>query len=195
MTRLLWGDRRRRALVLAAGVVAAGTLMFGQAEVDSAGVSGAAAVMPADRATRRATPPTGRRAPQPIDGAARGPLHGAVPGARWGTDQPARDAFAAHPWTPQTVAVAPSAPLTAPAPAAAAAQPPPLPFTYIGMLSEGGQRQVWYLGEGDRLHVVGVGDVIDGSYRVEGQRGNELHLRYLPMDRPQVLQLGTGETP
>src|SRR5690606_23757372 len=89
------------------------------------------------------------------------------------------DLFAPHSWyvaTPaQPVVVRPGAAPVAPQPVA-----PPLPFSFIGKLDDSQRLQIFLL-NGERLHVVTVGDVIDGTYRVERIDPQQLTLTYLPM--------------
>jgi hypothetical protein len=66
---------------------------------------------------------------------------------------------------------------------------PPLPFTYMGMLKEGGSTVVFVV-NGERLHSVRVGDVIDGSYRVEAVGSEGVTFVYLPMNEKQTLRIG-----
>jgi hypothetical protein len=67
---------------------------------------------------------------------------------------------------------------------------PPLPFTYMGMLKEGGGSTVVFVVRGERLHSVRVGDVIDGTYRVEAVGSEEVTFVYLPMNEKQTLKIG-----
>lgn len=103
-----------------------------------------------------------------------------------------RDAFAAKSWF-----VAPPPPPPAPPPAPPPPPPPPqappLPFKYIGMLEESAERTVWYLVQGERLIVAAAGDVIDGSYRVEGSQAGQLQFTYLPLDQRQTLAIGVSQ--
>lgn len=66
---------------------------------------------------------------------------------------------------------------------------PPLPFTYMGVLKEGGSTVVFVV-SGERLHSVRVGDVIDGTYRVEAIGSEEVTFVYLPMNEKQTLRIG-----
>lgn len=66
---------------------------------------------------------------------------------------------------------------------------PPLPFTYMGVLKEGGNTVVFVV-SGERLHSVRVGDVIDGTYRVEAVNAEEVTFVYLPMNEKQTLRIG-----
>jgi hypothetical protein len=89
----------------------------------------------------------------------------------------------APPAAPEPLAVSPP-----PAPTA-----PPLPFSYMGrLLEEPSQRPVYFLVEGDRLHTVAQGDVINGTYRLEGVEAGRLAITYMPLNVRQFLPLGSG---
>jgi hypothetical protein len=67
---------------------------------------------------------------------------------------------------------------------------PPLPFTYMGMLRESSDSTVVFVVRGDRLHSVRVGDVIDGTYRVEDVGADQVTFVYLPLNQKQTLKTG-----
>lgn len=104
---------------------------------------------------------------------------------------PRTNLFASHSWR-----VIPSMPVvsqTAKAVAAAtvvAPTAPPLPFQFIGKLDDAIQLKVFLL-RGEQLHTVMVGDVIDGTYRVDGIAGNQMTLVYLPLNVSQSLSVGS----
>jgi hypothetical protein len=66
---------------------------------------------------------------------------------------------------------------------------PPLPFTYLGRYDDS-VNAVIYLVRGDRVLLVHAGDVIEGTYRVEGIVGTKLDLTYLPLKIRQSLDIG-----
>jgi hypothetical protein len=66
---------------------------------------------------------------------------------------------------------------------------PPLPFTYLGRYDDS-VKAVIYLVRGDRVLLVHEGDVIEGTYRVEGIVGTTLSLTYLPLKIRQSLDIG-----
>lgn len=66
---------------------------------------------------------------------------------------------------------------------------PPLPFAYLGSYA-GAAAPVLILAKGDRVYTVAPGDVIDGTYRVDGLSGGFVELTYLPLNVKQTL--GTG---
>ena len=85
---------------------------------------------------------------------------------------------------PPPVAALPPAP--PPAPVA-----PPLPFTYLGQYQDK-DKPVIFLVRGDRILTVKPGDVIDGTYRVDGMVGASLGLTYLPLNIKQILNIGAA---
>lgn len=95
------------------------------------------------------------------------------------------DLFASTSWY-----VPPPPPPPRPAPPPPPPSAPPLPFTYLGQLREAPGQDVVFLVKGDRLYTVTAGDVIDGTYRVDGISAGRLKLTYLPLDIPQFLALG-----
>jgi hypothetical protein len=66
---------------------------------------------------------------------------------------------------------------------------PPLPFTYLGRYVEAG-KPIYFLVKGERVLTVKVGDIIEGSYRVDGVVGSTLGLTYLPLNIKQGLDTG-----
>ncbi|MBI4293734.1 MAG: hypothetical protein HY661_19835 [Betaproteobacteria bacterium] len=68
---------------------------------------------------------------------------------------------------------------------------PPLPFTYLGRY-EDSAKPVIFLVRGDRILLVSAGDVIEGTYRVEGIAGSALALTYLPLNIRQTLDIGNA---
>lgn len=80
----------------------------------------------------------------------------------------------------------PPKPVAPPPPAA-----PPLPFTYLGRY-EDAAKAVIFLVRGERILLVTAGEVIEGTYRVEGIVGAALGLTYLPLNIRQTLNVGTA---
>lgn len=78
----------------------------------------------------------------------------------------------------------PPMPLPPPAPTA-----PPLPFTYLGKYQDSAV-PVIFLVRGDRILTVRTGDVIEGTYRVDGIVGATLGLTYLPLNIKQKIDIG-----
>ena len=103
---------------------------------------------------------------------------------------PQRDAFSARAWQPAP-----------PPPPPARAEPPPpppppaapaLPFTFMGKFEIPGDKTVYYLVEGDRLHTVTEGETIDGTYRIEAVNESRMDILYLPLSIVQTLALGAA---
>jgi hypothetical protein len=87
----------------------------------------------------------------------------------------------------RVAAAAVPTPLPAPAPVPEPSLPA-LPFRVLGSFEQDGRIAV-FLQQNERTHVVRAGDIIDDQYRVESV-GEEIALRYLPLDRLQTLALG-----
>jgi len=81
-------------------------------------------------------------------------------------------------------------PVTPPPPPVASA--PLLPFSYLGRYGDGDTKTV-ILVKGEKVYPVKVGDVIDGTYRVEKIALGTVSLTYLPLNVLQ--QMRTGELP
>lgn len=102
---------------------------------------------------------------------------------------PRRDAFSARAWQPAP-----------PPPSPARAEPPPpppptapaLPFTFMGKFENPGDKTVYYLVEGDKLHTVTEGETINGTYRIEAVKENSMDFLYLPLATTQTLALGAA---
>jgi hypothetical protein len=109
--------------------------------------------------------------------------------------RPEQDAFAAHSWQPpppppppvKKQVVAPEPPPEPPPTA------PPLPFTYLGAFETAGAKQVFYLVEGDKVHAVTQGEVLNEIYQIETVTAEEMVLVYLPLKLKQTLALGGGK--
>lgn len=78
--------------------------------------------------------------------------------------------------------------------------PPPLaaaavaPFRFAGMLEQGNQAPAAFLAQGEVLHVVTPGDVIDGAYRVESLSPSQVVLTNLSTHQRLTLRVD-GEQP
>src|SRR5262245_41630275 len=103
--------------------------------------------------------------------------------------RPEGDAFAAHSWQPpppmKKQVVAPEPAPEPPPPAA-----PPLPFTFLGAFETEGAKQVFYLVEGDKVHAVTEGEIVNETYQIETVTPEEMVLVYLPLKIKQTLALG-----
>ncbi len=58
----------------------------------------------------------------------------------------------------------------------------------MGSMQESPQRTVWYLTEGEQLHVIAAGETI-GAWRVDGLRGGQLELTYVPLQQRRALAI------
>lgn len=65
---------------------------------------------------------------------------------------------------------------------------PPLPFVFMGRYVERGVTHV-FLEQGEQMHMVKVGDIIDHMYRVE-RIDSAIRLMYLPTKEMQSLEIG-----
>jgi hypothetical protein len=66
---------------------------------------------------------------------------------------------------------------------------PPLPFTFLGLYQDSATHVI-FLVRGDRILAVRAGEVIEGTYRVEGIVGTTLAITYLPLNIRQTLTVG-----
>ena len=100
--------------------------------------------------------------------------------------------FAARSWyvappPPPPVVDAPPAP--PPKPTA-----PPLPFKLIGSYTSDGEKTVFFLSAGDKVHDVHIGDTVDNAYSIDSYNNGQLVLTYKPLNQQQQLQLtGAGQ--
>jgi hypothetical protein len=107
--------------------------------------------------------------------------------------RPEGDAFAAHSWQPpppppRPKLIAPEPELADPPPPPPAA--PPLPFTFLGAFEATGGKRVLYLVEGDKVHAVSEGEIVNELYQVEAVGADEMVFMYLPLKLKQTLSLG-----
>ena len=98
----------------------------------------------------------------------------------------AGNAFESKSWYVPPPPPPPAQPLPPPPPSA-----PPLPFTYLGRYQDAA-KPVIFLVRGDRVLLVSAGDVIEGTYRVDGIAGRSLGLTYLPLNIRQTLDIGNA---
>lgn len=68
---------------------------------------------------------------------------------------------------------------------------PALPFQFMGRYEEGGKSIVFLL-QADQSWVVREGDTFAETYKVEQIASNVIHLRYLPLNEVQVLDIGVA---
>ena len=62
---------------------------------------------------------------------------------------------------------------------------------FMGRIDDSARPKV-FLQWGERVFAVGVGDVIEGRYRVERIDANQVTLMYLPLNLPQTLSFGSS---
>ena len=96
------------------------------------------------------------------------------------------NAFESKSWYVPPPPPPPPKPLPPPPPTA-----PPLPFTYLGRYQDLA-KPVIFLVRGDRILLVSAGDIIEGTYRVDGIVGTALGLTYLPLNIKQTLDMGNA---
>lgn len=65
---------------------------------------------------------------------------------------------------------------------------PPLPFVFLGRYAEGDVVRV-FLGDGEQIYMVKVGDVIEQKYRVD-KIDSVVKMTYLPLNETQILAIG-----
>ncbi len=99
------------------------------------------------------------------------------------------DIFRAHSWY---VPPPPPPPTPPPAPAAPAVVPrsnvaPPPPFVVIGRMDDGSNLPKVFINQRESLQVVGVGDVIDATYRIDTITSSAMSLTYLPTQQSVTL--------
>jgi hypothetical protein len=131
--------------------------------------SGVVAAAKPERGARRSEAATG------TETLALGALKRQIP-----EDKP-EDVFGAKSWY-----VPPPPPKALPPPPPA---PPPMPFTYMGRMVEGSTTTV-FLTRQDRSYVIKVGDVVDGTYRVDAIDMGGVTFTYLPLNMQQTLAMG-----
>lgn len=61
-------------------------------------------------------------------------------------------------------------------------------FTYLGRMMRDDQVYV-FLGRGDDVEVVAIGDAVDGSWRIESVSDTDVKLRYLPLNELRQLAM------
>ena len=111
------------------------------------------------------------------------------PAASARAEWPALDAQARAAWGEAApVAAAPAPPPAVAAPANEPPPPPsapPFPYQLVGRLTDGASRAV--LNNAQRSAVVGVGEVVDGQWRVESVEPAGMRLTYLPLGLSQFV--------
>jgi hypothetical protein len=136
--------------------------------------------------------PTPAGGSEPVPGTtAAAPSTAAPPAGRFRlTADGAGDAFRTAAWTPPPPP--PPPPVAPPPPSPPTA--PPLPFSFVGLLEQKSGKPTAFLAKGEALVVAGVGDVIDGTYRVESLSPTGVVVTYLPLSQRQTVG-PSGGTP
>lgn len=100
------------------------------------------------------------------------------------------DLFAGHSWYTAPPAPAPRERIE---PVVSEPTAPPLPYSYMGTLAQDGADTLYFLVKGDRVYDVKVGDVLDGTYRIDSVSNGQLIFTYLPLNTSQGLRLGESK--
>ena len=109
-------------------------------------------------------------------------------GKRASKDHKTVDFFKGKSWyvaQPKPKPVPPTPPPPPPPPTA-----PPLPYAFMGSYLGKDGRITIYLTRGDQVFSVSPGDVLEGTYRVEGISSGQLGLIYLPLNIQQTISIG-----
>lgn len=69
---------------------------------------------------------------------------------------------------------------------------PSIPFAFIGKTLGEGKWDV-HLAQGDRIHTVHAGDVIDGVWRVDTVAPPMMTITYLPLNQVQTMNIGASQ--
>jgi len=109
-------------------------------------------------------------------------------GKRGQSEHKAVDIFKGKSWyvaPPKPKYVPPPPPPPPPPPTA-----PPLPYAYMGSYQGKDGRMIIFLTRGDQVYSVSPGDVLEGTYRVEGIASGQVVLIYLPLNIQQSISIG-----
>lgn len=98
-----------------------------------------------------------------------------------------QDIFGFQTWQPPP----PPPPKLAPAPPPPPPVPPPNPYRFAGRFLQDGQTQV-FLTRGEYPVPIKVGDVLDGSYRIDAISGASIALTYVPLNYKEIIPIPTG---
>lgn len=97
-------------------------------------------------------------------------------------DQSTDDLFKTHGW----YVPPPPKPVTAPAPPPKPVAPP-VPFTYLGKIEDTPQGTLVILSGSNKVYTVAVGEMLDKTWRVDGEDAGSVRFTYLPLGLPQAL--------
>lgn len=173
--------KRRHAILSLALVASAALVLFGDKEPAAEVVESVERTAPAAAATRPAT--VAVATPQDSGPAImrlvpREELIGAA-----GADE--GDAFHTHSWNPPP----PEPPSASPPPQPVA---PSVPFVLIGKTLDNGKWQI-HLSQGDRIHSVRPGDVIDSVWRIDTVAPPVMNITYLPLGQSSTMNIGADQ--
>ena len=127
----------------------------------------------------------GESAARPRDGAASRSPTPFVFRERAPVGEPQGAPFDSHEWRPSSPG---TAAVVAPPPPPVA---PPMPYQFSGALVSEGQLQI-FLAKGDSIISVGLGETIEGGYRVDAIDERQITLTYLPLEQKQVIPVSTS---
>jgi len=164
-------------LAALAGLVAFVVIDFARDEAsDNKAASGSAKTGGAGESAARPRDGAASRSPTPFVFRERAPF-GETQGAL----------FDSHEWQSSSPATAAVAVLAPPPPPVA----PPMPYRFSGALVSEGQLQI-FLAKGDSIISVGLGETIEGGYRVDAIDERQITLTYLPLEQKQVIPVSTS---
>lgn len=109
-------------------------------------------------------------------------------GKRSAANHKAVDIFKGKSWyvaPPKPKPLPPPPPPPPPPPTA-----PPMPYAYMGSYQGKDGRMIIFLTRGDQVYSVSPGDVLEGTYRVQGIASGQLVLIYLPLNIQQTISIG-----
>ena len=72
---------------------------------------------------------------------------------------------------------------------------PPLPFTYRGVILDGEGAWIVQLARGNEFILMGRGETIDATYRLDDFNSDELYFNYLPLSIVQTLSTASSQQP
>jgi hypothetical protein len=181
--KLPWNPFQKRPLMLAAFACAFVFVaaVSGSQQERGTRPTGDAGVEPVLRQARVARPAE-KTAKSPLEDESRLPLEMLN---RPDASGDAVNLFTTKSWYVPPPPPPPQKPMPPPPPTA-----PPLPFTFLGQYQDSPERVVFFLVKGDKIYTVSAGDVVEGTYRIEGASGGQLALTYLPLNIRQLLSTG-----
>jgi len=148
------------------------------------------AFAPASTGTGSATVAASSAAPQAAPDEASGDPTLSLATRKRSVSESHGDAFASLSWQPPPPPPPPPPPKAVPAPP----PPPVFPFTFVGMLEQGGKgKPSAFLSHGETLLVVSAGDLIENrSYRVDSLTPNEVVLTQLATNQQHTINVSWG---